>query len=30
LPEAVLDGHLKHGGEIINAQGCSDAEQGRS
>jgi hypothetical protein len=28
LPEAALKGHLKHGDEIIDEQGCSDTDQG--
>jgi predicted outer membrane repeat protein len=28
LPEAALKGHLKHGDEVIDEQGCSDTDQG--
>ena len=30
VPEGALKGHLKHGDEILNPQGCSNAEEGRS
>lgn len=29
LPESAIKGHLKHGDEILNAHGCSNAEEGR-
>src|SRR5829696_4601030 len=29
LPEAALNGHLKHGDEVLSWSGCSDAEGGR-
>jgi hypothetical protein len=29
LPEAAIKGHLKHGDEVLNSQGCSDPEEGR-
>ncbi len=29
LPEAALNGHLKHGDEVLSWEGCSDTEGGR-
>ena len=28
LPEAALKGHLKHGDEVLDEEGCSDTDQG--
>jgi hypothetical protein len=28
LPEAALNGHLKHGDEVISEEGCSDDSEG--
>jgi hemolysin type calcium-binding protein len=30
LPENAIKGHLEHGDEILNPQGCSDTKEGRS
>jgi Ca2+-binding RTX toxin-like protein len=30
LPESAVKGHLKHGDEVLNPQGCSDPEEGRN
>ena len=30
VAESAVKGHLKHGDEVLNAQGCSDPEEGRN